>query len=106
MHILLFGSPFNPPHLGHQIVIRQAFELIQDFDELWLLPNYRHAFGKDLAPVADRLAMCQLLVQEIVMQESKNWRAQPDAFRQSSTHNSDSEMKNLLSATGKHGHRL
>ncbi len=62
MNILLFGGSFNPPHLGHQIVIEQAFELIPNIDELWLLPTYNHAFGKDLAPATDRLAMCNLLV--------------------------------------------
>jgi nicotinate-nucleotide adenylyltransferase len=62
MNILLFGGTFNPPHLGHQIVIRQAFELIPDIDELWLLPTYNHAFGKDLAPAPHRLEMCRLLV--------------------------------------------
>lgn len=61
MNILLFGGSFNPPHLGHEIVIRQAFELIPTIDELWLLPTYNHAFGKDLAPAPHRLAMCHLL---------------------------------------------
>jgi nicotinate-nucleotide adenylyltransferase len=62
MNILLFGGSFNPPHLGHDIVIHQAFELIKHIEELWLLPTYNHAFGKDLAPAADRLEMCQLLI--------------------------------------------
>lgn len=66
MHILLFGGSFNPPHIGHTIVIEQAFELIPNLDELWLLPAYNHAFGKDLAPASDRLAMCQILVNEKV----------------------------------------
>ncbi|MBU1085461.1 MAG: nicotinate (nicotinamide) nucleotide adenylyltransferase [Candidatus Beckwithbacteria bacterium] len=46
MNITLFGGSFNPPHLGHQIVINQAFELIPKIDELWLLPDYKHAFEK------------------------------------------------------------
>jgi nicotinate-nucleotide adenylyltransferase len=62
MNILLFGGNFNPPHLGYQIVIRQAFELIPDIDELWLLPTYNHAFGKNLAPAPHRLQMCHLLI--------------------------------------------
>jgi nicotinate-nucleotide adenylyltransferase len=62
MHILLFGGSFNPPHLGHAIVIEQAFELIPKLDELWILPTYNHAFGKDLAPATDRLEMCKLLI--------------------------------------------
>ncbi|HWS23542.1 MAG TPA: nicotinate-nicotinamide nucleotide adenylyltransferase [Anaerolineales bacterium] len=62
MNILLFGGSFNPPHLGHEIVIRQAFELIPNIDELWLLPTYSHAFGKDLAPAPHRIQMCNLLI--------------------------------------------
>jgi nicotinate-nucleotide adenylyltransferase len=34
-------------------------------DELWLLPTFRHAFGKDLAPYDDRLAMCELVAAEL-----------------------------------------
>jgi nicotinate-nucleotide adenylyltransferase len=65
MNILLFGGAFNPPHLGHSLVIEQAFELIPDIDELWILPTYNHTFNKELAPAADRLAMCQLMVTDL-----------------------------------------
>lgn len=68
MHILLFGGSFNPPHLGHLVVIEQAFELIPNLDEIWLLPCYNHTFNKSLAPAADRLAMCNLLVNELTSQ--------------------------------------
>ena len=63
MNITLFGGSFNPPHLGHQIVIDQAFELIKDIDELWLLPDYQHAFGKgeSFAEAKHRLAMTKML---------------------------------------------
>lgn len=62
MNILLFGGAFNPPHLGHLLVIEQAFELIPNIDEVWLLPCYGHAFGKEMAPADDRMNMCQLLI--------------------------------------------
>ncbi len=66
-HIVLFGGSFNPPHLGHTIVISQAFELIPSLDELWLLPCNRHTFGKhvDFAPASDRLAMSRLLINNL-----------------------------------------
>lgn len=57
----LFGGSFNPPHVAHQLVTLYVLES-QDLDEVWLLPAYRHAFGKDLAPFEDRMAMCQLAV--------------------------------------------
>ncbi len=65
MNIVLFGGSFNPPHLGHKIIIAQAFELIPDLDELWILPCFRHTFQKNLAPAKDRLAMCQLLLDNL-----------------------------------------
>jgi nicotinate-nucleotide adenylyltransferase len=37
----------------------------QDVDEVWLLPAWRHPFGKDLAPFADRVRMCRLAVRGV-----------------------------------------
>ncbi|OGV90756.1 nicotinate (nicotinamide) nucleotide adenylyltransferase [Microgenomates group bacterium RIFCSPLOWO2_01_FULL_46_13] len=65
MQIVLFGGSFNPPHLGHLLVIEQAFELIGKIDELWLLPAFKHTFQKELAPASDRLAMAELLIAEL-----------------------------------------
>lgn len=76
MHIVLFGGSFNPPHLGHLIVIQQAFEPIPKtvpslslgkgrVDELWILPCYRHTFQKNLAPTKQRLKMSRLLIDEL-----------------------------------------
>ena len=62
MNITLFGGAFNPPHLGHLIVIHQAFELIPGIDELWILPCYQHTFLKDLSPANHRLEMSRFLV--------------------------------------------
>jgi nicotinate-nucleotide adenylyltransferase len=65
MNIVLFGGAFNPPHLGHLLVIQQAFELISELDELWILPCYRHTFQKELASSQARVAMVRLLMREI-----------------------------------------
>ena len=72
MNVVLFGGSFNPPTRGHQIVIDQAFELIPDIDDIWLLPDYRHSFAKntDLAPAPDRLAMAQMLQRKKVRVET------------------------------------
>lgn len=64
-HVVLFGGAFNPPHIGHLIVIQQAFELIENLDELWLLPDNMGSFGKSLASGSHRLAMTQLLIKEV-----------------------------------------
>ncbi len=63
MNITIFGGSFNPPHLGHQIVISQTFELIPNIQELWLLPDYQHSFAKNkhFAKAATRLKLVKKL---------------------------------------------
>ncbi len=56
----VFGGSFNPPHLGHQIILGAALGS-GDVDLIWVLPTFRHAFGKQLAPYDDRVAMCERL---------------------------------------------
>lgn len=55
----LLGGSFNPPHLGH-LLIATAVYAVEDIDHLWVIPTASHAFGKDLAPFADRVRMCHL----------------------------------------------
>jgi nicotinate-nucleotide adenylyltransferase len=57
--VAIFGGSFNPPHLAHQMVCLVALET-EPVDEVWMVPTYQHAFGKALAPFADRVAMCRL----------------------------------------------
>jgi nicotinate-nucleotide adenylyltransferase len=56
--IALFGGSFDPPHLAHQMACLYALAC-EPVDQVWLLPTYRHAFGKPLAPFDDRVAMCE-----------------------------------------------
>lgn len=58
--VALLGGSFNPPHVAHQLVALYVLET-QPVDELWFVPVYEHVFGKQLAPFADRMAMCELL---------------------------------------------
>ena len=59
MRVALFGGSFNPPHVAHQMVALYVLETAP-VDEVWFVPAYEHAFGKPLAPYADRLQMCEL----------------------------------------------
>jgi nicotinate-nucleotide adenylyltransferase len=56
----LLGGSFNPPHVAHALLGLYALETAP-IDRLWLVPTWRHAFGKQLAPYDDRLAMCELI---------------------------------------------
>jgi nicotinate-nucleotide adenylyltransferase len=60
MQIALLGGSFDPSHNAHLEACRYLLEA-EDFDRVWLMPTYKHAFGKDLASFDHRTAMCALL---------------------------------------------
>lgn len=76
----LFGGSFNPPHVAHQLVALYCLET-QPIDELWFVPVYTHVFGKDLAPYADRVAMCKLATDALGPRASVS-RAEEDLAQQ------------------------
>ena len=57
--VAILGGSFNPPHVGHMMAAWWTLAT-QDVREVWLLPAWRHPFGKALAPFDDRVAMCEL----------------------------------------------
>ena len=57
--VAVFGGSFNPPHVGHVLGVVYALSTAP-IDEVLVVPVYQHPFAKDLAPFADRLAMCRL----------------------------------------------
>jgi len=59
--IAVFGSAFNPPHLGHMDVIRQCLPQV---DQVLLIPSARHPFGKKMASFELRLKMVRIILQE------------------------------------------
>jgi nicotinate-nucleotide adenylyltransferase len=62
--VALFGGSFNPPHIAHVLVALYVRET-QPVDEVWFVPVYAHAFGKELAPYEDRIAMCELVARSL-----------------------------------------
>jgi nicotinate-nucleotide adenylyltransferase len=59
--IALLGGSFNPPHVAHVMAAWWALAT-QEVREVWLLPAFRHPFGKQLAPFQDRVRMCELAI--------------------------------------------
>jgi nicotinate-nucleotide adenylyltransferase len=57
--VAILGGSFNPPHVAHLMVAYWTLAT-QDVREVWLLPSFRHPFGKDLVAFDDRVAMCEL----------------------------------------------
>lgn len=62
--VALYGGAFDPPHIGHTAFCA-ALAGEPGFDEVWVLPCYRHPFGKELADFAHRMAMCRIAFEPI-----------------------------------------
>jgi nicotinate-nucleotide adenylyltransferase len=60
MDIAVYGGSFNPPHIGHALVASWLHWTAQ-VENVWLLPTYNHAFGKQMAPWDARVEWCQAL---------------------------------------------
>ena len=58
--IALYGGSFDPPHMGHQAIIRHLL-YCKKFDQVRLILVFKHPFNKDLASFEHRFAMCELL---------------------------------------------
>lgn len=63
MEVALIGGSFNPPHIGHLIAAHYV-RATQPVEEVWLLPSFRHPFGKSLAPFEHRVRMCEALCED------------------------------------------
>ena len=61
MNIMIFGGSFNPPHLGHQQMVKNVLEAGLT-DQLWYLPVGSHDFAKKMLSSKQRLAMLQLIL--------------------------------------------
>ena len=59
----LLGGTFNPPHLGHLAMATAALQE-QVVDRVWLLPCWKHAFGKEPIPFDHRAEMCRWMVRD------------------------------------------
>jgi nicotinate-nucleotide adenylyltransferase len=55
----ILGGSFNPPHVAHVMAAYWTLAT-QGVSEVWMMPAWRHPFGKALAPFEDRVRMCEL----------------------------------------------
>ena len=58
MRIALFGGSFNPPHIAHVLDVATVLSCVA-IDQVWVVPTFKHAFGKSLTSFEHRLAMTQ-----------------------------------------------
>lgn len=61
MRIAIFGGRFDPPHLGHQLIVQQVLDFTE-VDLVWLAPCYQHTFNKKMTTVEHRVAMTKMLL--------------------------------------------
>lgn len=54
----IFGGSFDPPHAGHVLLVAYALS-VAPIARVLVVPTFAHPFGKDMAPYADRVAMCE-----------------------------------------------
>lgn len=75
MHVALLGGSFNPPHVGHLLAAYYVRATLP-IDEVWLMPSFRHPFGKALVAFEHRLAMC-----EAICRDASGWLRAVDVER-------------------------
>lgn len=61
MKIAVLGGSFDPPHIGHYLVIQQILELRKDITKILLVPAYKHQWKPAFASVNERATMLQSL---------------------------------------------
>ncbi len=62
--VALFGGSFDPPHVGHQAIVKKAAAL-PDIDNLIVMPAFLNPFKKStLASTEKRLEWCQKIFTE------------------------------------------
>lgn len=60
MQVGLFGGSFNPPHVGHAMVISWLL-WTEQVDEVWVMPAFEHPLDKALIPFSHRVKACEAL---------------------------------------------
>lgn len=57
--VALYGGAFNPITKGH-IQVAQFILNIGEFDEVWLVPTYKHMYNKQMVSPEHRINMCNI----------------------------------------------
>lgn len=60
--ICLFGGSFNPPHVCHLLASAWALAALP-IDQLWWVPTWQHAFGKELETFQHRYELVRRTIE-------------------------------------------
>jgi nicotinate-nucleotide adenylyltransferase len=64
-NIAILGGSFNPPHIGHKLIIDYVNKHYDFIDQIFIIPVGSHAFGKDLISFQKRKRLCELCFTDI-----------------------------------------
>ena len=60
INVAILGGAFNPITLGHIQSAQFVLNTSKQFDEVWLMPAYKHMYNKEMVSSKHRLEMCKL----------------------------------------------
>jgi nicotinate-nucleotide adenylyltransferase len=60
LKIAIYGGSFDPIHVGHIQVAQHVLNNSKEFDQVWLMPCFRHMYDKRMSAPEHRFAMCEL----------------------------------------------
>lgn len=60
INVAILGGTFNPIHNSHIDVAKFVLNTSKQFDEVWLMPAYKHMYNKEMVSSKHRLEMCKL----------------------------------------------
>jgi nicotinate-nucleotide adenylyltransferase len=64
VNVALLGGSFNPPHIGH-LMAALYVRATQPVEEVWLMPTFRHPFGKQQVAFEHRVRMCEVMAADL-----------------------------------------
>ena len=64
MKIGILGGSFDPPHIGHYLVVRQILDYRTDIDKILLMPAFQHQWKPQFTTLNERTQMLKSLIQE------------------------------------------
>lgn len=62
--VAILGGAFDPIHDGHIQVAKLVLNQSGTFDEVWIMPCYRHIYNKKMVSHGHRLKMCEIATQK------------------------------------------
>lgn len=60
LKVAIFGGAFNPITLGHIQTAQFVLNTSREFDEVWLMPSFKHMYNKNMVSPEHRLNLCEI----------------------------------------------